>query len=108
LGSGSGFFGMSPLITGLRAGASGQSHSIIRSKNERTIRSRCRCVSAEIVPPRGCGVLASQTFKSSMSSRRTAATLSRPACPTSHHANCHSEFSATSTLVGALEHRDAL
>jgi hypothetical protein len=30
LGSGSGFFGMSPAMTGLRGGASGQSHSMIR------------------------------------------------------------------------------
>ena len=33
-GSGSGFFGMSPAMTGLRGGASGQSHSMIRSKND--------------------------------------------------------------------------
>jgi hypothetical protein len=29
-------------MTGLRAGASGQSHSMIRSKNWRTVRIRCR------------------------------------------------------------------
>ena len=40
LGSGSGRGGMSPPKTGLRAGASGQSHSMIRSKNTRSIRSR--------------------------------------------------------------------
>jgi hypothetical protein len=91
---------MSPLITGLRAGASGQSHSMIRSKNERTIRSRCRCVSGEIVPPRGCGLWASHTLKSSISSRRTAATESRPA-QIIQPAKIRSAFSATSTLVGA-------
>jgi hypothetical protein len=56
-GSGSGFFGMSPAMTGLRGGASGQSHSMIRSKNARTVRTRCRCVSAVITwpPARGLG-----------------------------------------------------
>jgi hypothetical protein len=46
---------MSQAITGLRAGVPGQSHSMIRSKNWRTVRIRCRCVSFVIVwpPPRG-------------------------------------------------------
>ena len=35
-GSGPGFLGMSPAMTGLRGGASGQPHSMIRSKNEPT------------------------------------------------------------------------
>ena len=39
-GSGSGFLGMSPAMTGLRAGASGQSQSMIRSKNARTVLAR--------------------------------------------------------------------
>ena len=54
-GSGSGFFGMSQAITGLRGGAPGQSQSMIRSKNWRMVRIRCRCVSAVIAwpPPRG-------------------------------------------------------
>jgi hypothetical protein len=56
LGSGSGFFGMSLAMTGLRGGASGQSHSMIRSKNARTVRIRCRCVSMVIVP-RACAGL---------------------------------------------------
>ena len=55
-GSGSGFFGMSPAMTGLRGGASGQSHSMIRSKNARTVRIRCRCVSAVIDLAAGPGL----------------------------------------------------
>jgi len=51
LGSCSGFFGMSPAITGLRAGASGQSHSMIRSKNRRTVRIRSLRVPAPITWP---------------------------------------------------------
>ena len=41
--------------TGMRAGVPGQFHSMIRSKNWRTVRIPCRCVSAVIVwpPPRG-------------------------------------------------------
>ena len=74
---------------------------MIRSKNERTIRNRCRCVSGVIVPPRGRGRAASQTLKSSMSSRRTAAMLSNAVSAVSHQANWRSEFSATSTLLGA-------
>ena len=42
LGSGSGRGGMSPSMIGLRIGASGQSHSMIRSKNMRSSRSRWR------------------------------------------------------------------
>jgi transposase len=61
-GSGSGFLGMSPAMTGLRAGASGQSHSMIRSKNARTVRIRCRCVSAVIVWPPVRGRAASHTL----------------------------------------------
>jgi hypothetical protein len=55
-GSGSGFLGMFQAITGLRAGAPGRSHSMIRSKNWRTVRIRCRRVSAVIArPPPGAG-----------------------------------------------------
>jgi hypothetical protein len=62
-GSGSGFLGMSPAMTGLRAGASGQSHSMIRSKNWRTVRIRCRYVSVVIVrPPPARGWAASHTL----------------------------------------------
>jgi hypothetical protein len=62
LGSGSGFVGMSPAMTGLRRGASGQSHSMIRSKNWRTVRIRCRCVSLVIVRPPARGWTASHTL----------------------------------------------
>jgi hypothetical protein len=61
-GNGSGFFGMSQAMTGLRAGASGQSHSMIRSKNCRTVRIRCRCVSAVITRPPARGWAASHTL----------------------------------------------
>jgi len=61
-GSGSGFWGMSQAITGLRGGASGQSHSMIRSKNWRTVRIRCRCVSFVIARPPGRGRAASHTL----------------------------------------------
>ncbi len=69
LGSGSGRGGMSPPMTGLRTGASGQSHSMIRSKNTRSMRSRCRWVFADKRPPPLPGCAASHTLKSSMSSR---------------------------------------
>ncbi len=45
-----------------RGGASGQSHSMIRSKNWRTVRIRCRCVSAVIVLPADLGWPASHTL----------------------------------------------
>jgi hypothetical protein len=62
LGSGSGFFGMSPAMTGLRGGASGQSHLMIRSKNARTVRIRCRRVSAVIAWPLARGWAVSPTL----------------------------------------------
>jgi hypothetical protein len=53
---------MSPAMTGLRGGASGQSHSMIRSKNARTVRIRWRCVSMVIVLPPARGWAASHTL----------------------------------------------
>jgi len=61
-GSGSGFLGMSPAITGLRSGASGQSHSMIRPENWRTVRIRCRRVSALITWPADRRLAASHTL----------------------------------------------
>jgi hypothetical protein len=51
-GNGSGRGGMSRPMTWFRAGASGQSYSMIRSKNTRSIRSRWRCVFAVRPSPR--------------------------------------------------------
>jgi hypothetical protein len=62
LGSGSGFLGMSQAMTGLRGGASGQSHSMIRSKNARTVRIRCRQVSAVMTRPPALGWMASHAL----------------------------------------------
>jgi hypothetical protein len=45
-GSGSSMIGRSMLKIGVRAGASGQSHSMIRSKKVRTVPRRCRTVLA--------------------------------------------------------------
>jgi hypothetical protein len=92
---------MSPAMTGLRAGASGQSQSMIRSKNARTVRIRCRCVSALIVAPPALGPAASHTLQSSMSSRCTAPMLSSPASVLSQRVNWRSAFSGASTLAGA-------
>jgi hypothetical protein len=49
-------------MTGLRAEASGQFHSMIRSKNALTVRSRCRRVSAEIALPPARGRAAGHTL----------------------------------------------
>ena len=61
-GSGSGRGGMSPCRIGLRAGASGQSHSMSRSKKMRIMRSRCRWVFFAIVGPFVPGWAASHTL----------------------------------------------
>ena len=75
-GSGSGFFGMSPAMTGLRDGASGQSHSMIRSKNAWTVRIRCRCVPAVITWPAAWGWMVSPDSRHGVPPRRP----SRAAC----------------------------
>jgi hypothetical protein len=61
-GSGPGFLGMSPAMTGLRGGASGQSHSMIRPENWRTVRIRCRRVSLLITWPADRRLPASHTL----------------------------------------------
>jgi hypothetical protein len=100
-GSGPGFWGMSQAMTGLRGGAPGQSHSMIRSKNWRMARIGCRCVSAVIVPRPARGRAASHTLKSSMSSRPMSATAARPASVITQRASWRSALPAASTLAGA-------
>jgi len=100
-GSGSGFLGISPAMTGLRAGAPGQSHSMLRSKNWRTVRIRCRCVSRLITWPADRCRPASHTLQSSMSSRRISAMAVICASVTSQRANWRSAPSAAATLPGA-------
>jgi hypothetical protein len=57
---------MSPLITGLRAEASGQSHSMIRSKNERTLRAAADAPRARLSRRAGA-VVASHTLMETLS-----------------------------------------
>jgi hypothetical protein len=61
-GSGPGFGGMSPAMTGLRAGAPGQCHSMIRPENWRMARIRCRRVFLLITWPAGRRRPASHTL----------------------------------------------
>ena len=64
--------------SGVRSGASGQSHSMMRSKKLRTIPSRWRMVLRAGARPRSVPVALSQDLKPSMSARVTVAKFSTP------------------------------